>query len=172
MAVTIYYEDDAPMDALKGRKVAVIGYGSQGHAHSQNLRDSGVDVAVAELEGTDNFKLAVEHGFSPTDAKGAMDGASLIIVALPDEVQATFESGTCVAVKLYPAGATTNSQDGVTDLRKTCAVLEYMQDAGMPLLVHGELLLYPSGDQVDHHLGIGGGLEDGGGKQVRHRQSY
>ena len=84
---TIYYEKDAPIDGLKGKKVTVVGYGSQGHAHSQNLRDSGIEVAVAELEGTDNFKLAQEHGFSPTDIATAIDGASLIIVTLPDEVQ-------------------------------------------------------------------------------------
>jgi len=85
---TIYYENDAPIDGLKGKKVAVIGYGSQGHAHAQNLRDSGIEVAIAELDGTDNFKLAQEHGFAPTDIKGAMDGAALIIITLPDEVQA------------------------------------------------------------------------------------
>ncbi len=89
MALTIYYEKDAPIDALKGKKVAVIGYGSQGHAHSLNLRDSGIEVAVAELEGTDNYKLAEEHGFAPGDIKTACDGAALIIVTLPDEVQAT-----------------------------------------------------------------------------------
>jgi ketol-acid reductoisomerase len=88
MALRIYYEKDAPIDALKGKKVAVIGYGSQGHAHSLNLRDSGIEVAVAELEGTDNFKLAVEHGFVPGDVKKAMDGATLIIVTVPDEIQA------------------------------------------------------------------------------------
>ena len=88
MALKIYYEKDAPIDALKGKKVAVIGYGSQGHAHSLNLRDSGIEVAVAELEGTDNFKLAEEHGFTPGDIKTAMDGATLIIVTAPDEVQA------------------------------------------------------------------------------------
>jgi len=88
MAVKIYYEKDAPIDALKGKKVAVIGYGSQGHAHSLNLRDSGIEVAVAELEGTDNFKLAAEHGFRPGDIKTAMAGATLVIVTVPDEVQA------------------------------------------------------------------------------------
>ena len=87
MAAKIYYENDAPIDALKGKKVAVIGYGSQGHANSQNLRDSGIEVAVAELEGTDNFNLAKESGFSPSDIKTTMDGAALIIVTLPDEVQ-------------------------------------------------------------------------------------
>jgi len=85
---TIYYESDAPIDALKDKKVAVIGYGSQGHAHSLNLRDSGIEVSVAELAGTDNFKLAEEHGFRPGDIKTAMDGATLIIVTVPDEVQA------------------------------------------------------------------------------------
>lgn len=88
MALTIYYEKNAPIKALKGKKVAVIGYGSQGHAHSQNLRDSGIKVNVAELKGTDNFKLAIKHGFKPTDIKHAMDGAALIIITLPDEVQA------------------------------------------------------------------------------------
>ena len=88
MAATIYYEEQAPIGPLQGKKVAVIGYGSQGHAHSQNLRDSGIEVAIAELEGTDNFKLAKEHGFQPGDIKTAVDGATLIIVTLPDEVQA------------------------------------------------------------------------------------
>ena len=88
MAVKMYYEKDAPIDALKGKKVAVIGYGSQGHAHSLNLRDSGIKVSVAELKGTDNFKLATKHGFSPSDIKTAMNEAALIIVTLPDEVQA------------------------------------------------------------------------------------
>ncbi len=87
MALKIYYKKDAPIDALKGRKVATIGYGSQGHAHSLNLRDSGIEVAVAELPGTPNYKIAQEHGFSPTDIKTAMRGASLIIITLPDVVQ-------------------------------------------------------------------------------------
>ena len=85
---TIYYEQDAPIDALKGKKVAVVGYGSQGHAHAQNLRDSGIEVAIAELQGTDNYKIAQEHNFVPSDIKTAIDGAALIIITLPDEVQA------------------------------------------------------------------------------------
>ena len=97
----IYYEKDAPIDALKGKKVAVIGYGSQGHAHSQNLRDSGIEVAIAELEGTDNFKLAQEHGFKPGDIASAMNGAALIIVTLPDEAQAKVYE-TQIAPNLKP----------------------------------------------------------------------
>ena len=88
MALKIYYEKDAPIDALKGKKVAVVGYGSQGHAHSLNLRDSGIEVAVAELPGTANYSLAEGHGFRPTNVKTAISGAALIIVTVPDEMQA------------------------------------------------------------------------------------
>jgi len=83
----IYYEKDAPRTALEGKKIAVIGYGSQGHAHSQNLRDSGFQVVVSELPGTDNYKLAKEHGFDPKPASEAVNGAALIIITLPDELQ-------------------------------------------------------------------------------------
>ncbi len=100
----IYYEKDAPLDALKDKKVAVIGYGSQGHAHSQNLRDSGITVNVAELEGTDNYALAQKQGFSPTDIKTAMDQAALIIITLPDEIQA----------KVYPNQIAPNLVAGQT----------------------------------------------------------
>jgi ketol-acid reductoisomerase len=84
----IHYEADCPLDVLVSGKVAVIGYGSQGHAHSQNLRDSKVDVAVAEIEGTDNYRLAQKHGFSPSSIEAACRGATLVIVTVPDEVQA------------------------------------------------------------------------------------
>ncbi len=97
----MYYEQDAPITALKGKKVAVIGYGSQGHAHSQNLRDSGIEVAVAELEGTDNYNLAKEHKFLPTDIATAVKGAALIIITLPDEVQAKVYQ-THIAPNLKP----------------------------------------------------------------------
>src|SRR5687767_5054600 len=59
------YEKDAPLDALKGKTVAVIGYGSQGHAHAQNLRKSGIKVIVANRRESANGKLAIEHGFEP-----------------------------------------------------------------------------------------------------------
>ncbi|MFZ0034300.1 MAG: ketol-acid reductoisomerase [Sedimentisphaerales bacterium] len=93
MALKIYYEKDAPIGALKGKKAAVIGYGSQGHAHSLNLRDSGIRVAVAELKGTDNYKIAQKHGFTPRDVKTAMNGAALIIITLPDVIQAKVYEG-------------------------------------------------------------------------------
>jgi ketol-acid reductoisomerase len=56
--VKIYYDSDADLGVLKGKKVAIIGYGSQGHAQAQNLRDSGLDVIIAELKDTPNYDLA------------------------------------------------------------------------------------------------------------------
>ncbi|MBN1846719.1 MAG: ketol-acid reductoisomerase [Sedimentisphaerales bacterium] len=85
---TIYYESDAPLGPLRDKTVAVIGYGSQGHAHSLNLRDSGIHVVVAEMPDTDNYQLAQQHGFPPVTAEEAVDLADLIIVTLPDEIQA------------------------------------------------------------------------------------
>ena len=61
----LYYDDDADLSVIAGKKVAVIGYGSQGHAHALNLRDSGVEVVVANRRESANGKLAVEHGFDP-----------------------------------------------------------------------------------------------------------
>src|SRR5690349_4517914 len=81
------YEKDAPLDALKGKTVAVIGYGSQGHAHAQNLRDSGVKVIVANRKDSSNGRLAAEHGFDPLPVADAVKQADVLIVTLPDEVQ-------------------------------------------------------------------------------------
>jgi len=81
------YEQDAPLDALKGKTVAVLGFGSQGHAHSLNLRDSGVKVVVANRKDSTNGRLAIEHGFDPVSVEDAVKAGDLIIVTLPDEVQ-------------------------------------------------------------------------------------
>jgi ketol-acid reductoisomerase len=81
------YEKDAPLDALKGKTVAVIGYGSQGHAHAQNMRDSGLKVFVANRKDSPNGRLAIEHGFNPMSVDDAVKQADLIIITLPDEVQ-------------------------------------------------------------------------------------
>ena len=88
MAVTIHYDKDIDRGALAGKKVAVIGYGSQGHAHAQNLRESGVDVMVAELAGTPNHRQATDDGFAPVSAAEAAKAGDLIIMTAPDELQA------------------------------------------------------------------------------------
>jgi len=83
----MFYDADANLDLLKGKTVAVMGFGSQGHAQAQNLRDSGLDVIVSDLEGTDNWKLAEEHGFKPMAAADAAKQADVIQILTEDEVQ-------------------------------------------------------------------------------------
>ena len=84
----MYYEKDANLDLLKGKTVAIIGYGSQGHAQAKNLRDSGVNVIIAELEGTENYDIAVKDGFKPMSADAAAKQADIIQILLPDTLQA------------------------------------------------------------------------------------
>ncbi len=83
----VYYDKDADLKLLKGKKIAIIGYGSQGHAQSQNLRDSGLDVVVAELEGTENWKKAVEDGWKPVSAGEAAQNANWVQMLVADDVQ-------------------------------------------------------------------------------------
>ena len=88
MAAKIFYDKDADLAALKGKTVAIIGYGSQGHAHAQNLRDSGVKVVVGQRPGGKNYELAKSHGFEPVSAAEAAKQADVINILLPDELQA------------------------------------------------------------------------------------
>ena len=88
MAATIYYEKDADIKALSGKTVAILGYGSQGHAHAQNLRDSGVDVVVGQRPGSPNHRLATSHGFEPLPVDEATKRGDVVNILLPDEVQA------------------------------------------------------------------------------------
>ncbi len=83
-----YYEKDSDINVLKGKTVAIIGYGSQGHAHAQNLRDSGLNVIVAQRPGGKNYDLAKEHGFEPLSVADAAQKADLIMILLPDQFQA------------------------------------------------------------------------------------
>lgn len=84
----VYYDQDADLSVLKNKTVAIIGYGSQGHAHAQNLRDSGVKVVVGQRPGGANYELAKQHGFTPVSAAEAAAQGDLIMILLPDEVQA------------------------------------------------------------------------------------
>lgn len=87
MAIKVYYDDDADLSLLKNKTIAIIGYGSQGHAQAQNLRDSGCNVIVGQRPGSANYDLAVSHGFKPVSAADAAAQGDLINVLLPDEVQ-------------------------------------------------------------------------------------
>ncbi|MFN7733451.1 MAG: ketol-acid reductoisomerase [Pirellula sp.] len=87
MPATIYYDNDADLSHLKDKTIAILGYGSQGHAQAQNLRDSGCKVIIGQRPGSKNYDLAVSHGFQPMEIDAASKQADIINVLLPDEVQ-------------------------------------------------------------------------------------
>ena len=85
---TMYYERDCNLALLDGKKVAVIGYGSQGHAHALNLRDSGVDVVVGLYEGSKSAAKAKEDGFTVMNTAQAVEASDIIMILVNDEKQA------------------------------------------------------------------------------------
>lgn len=84
----IYYDKDADLKVLRGKKIAIIGYGSQGHAQALNLRDSGLEVMVAQRKGSENYEFAVRDGFKPVTAIEAARPADLIQILTQDHIQA------------------------------------------------------------------------------------
>ena len=98
----IYYNTDCDLSLLDGRKVAIIGYGSQGHAHALNLKESGVDVVVGLYEGSKSWKKAEEQGLKVMDSAAAAAWADIIMVLIPDELQA----------KLYKEAIEPNLNEG------------------------------------------------------------
>ncbi len=84
----IYYDADADLGVFQGKKVAIIGFGSQGHAQALNLRDSGVDVVVSEMPGTPNYEAALHYGFQPVSAQEAAAQAQVVQILTQDHVQA------------------------------------------------------------------------------------
>jgi ketol-acid reductoisomerase len=87
MAATIYYDNDADLSLLKDKTIAILGYGSQGHAQAQNLKDSGCNVIIGQRPGSANYDLAVSHGFDPLPIEEATKRGDLVNILLPDEVQ-------------------------------------------------------------------------------------
>ena len=98
----INYDKTIDMETLKGKKIAILGYGSQGHAHAQNLRDSGMDVIVGELEGSKPWEDAKEKGFEVYSAADAAKKADVISMLLPDQLQK----------KIYYESVKPNLEDG------------------------------------------------------------
>jgi len=98
----MYYEKDANLDLLKGKRVAVIGYGSQGHAHALNLKESGVDVVVGLYKGSKSWAKAEEAGLRVAEAADAVKESDLVMVLIPDEKQ----------TKLYKESIEPNLEEG------------------------------------------------------------
>src|SRR3974390_976251 len=84
----MYYDADADLAVLQGKKIAIIGFGSQGHAQALNLRDSGLKVVVSEVPGTANYELAEKYGFKPVSAGEAASQAQVVQILTQDHVQA------------------------------------------------------------------------------------
>ena len=99
-----YYDKDADINIIKGMKVSIIGYGSQGHAHANNLKDSGVDVCVGLREGSASAAKASEAGLAVKSIEDATQWADLVMILAPDEFQG----------KIYADQIEPNLQDGAT----------------------------------------------------------
>jgi ketol-acid reductoisomerase len=84
----IYYDKDVNFKLIKGKTIGIIGYGSQGHAHAQNLRDSGCKVLVSDAKGSPTWKKAVADGFKPMAADAVAKEADIIMMLVPDTLQA------------------------------------------------------------------------------------
>jgi len=87
MALNIYYDKDCDLNIIKSKKVAMIGFGSQGHAHALNLRDSGVNVVVGLRKGSKSWEKAEKHGFEVKTVPEAVKDADVVMILLPDEIQ-------------------------------------------------------------------------------------
>ena len=83
----IYYDEDANLDIIKNLKVAIIGYGSQGHAHANNLHDSGVDITVGLREGSDSWEKAESSGLEVSSIENSVKDSDLVMILAPDEFQ-------------------------------------------------------------------------------------
>ncbi len=94
MSMTVYGDADADLEHLSGKKVAVIGYGSQGHAHAQNLRDSGIEVAVGLRPGGASWQKAEAAGFTVLDTAEAAAWGDVVMVLVPDELAGDLYEGT------------------------------------------------------------------------------
>ena len=104
MAATVYYENDADLSVLKDMTIAIIGYGSQGHAHALNLKDSGVNVVVGLYEGSKSWAKAEKQGLKVMTSAEAAKVADLIMILINDEKQA----------KLYKESIEPNLTEGKT----------------------------------------------------------
>src|ERR1700730_17608580 len=176
----VYYDRDADINLIKGKKVAIIGYGSQGHAHALNLRDSGVkDVAVALRKGSQGVKKAQAEKFKVMEVAEAAKWADVMMMLTPDELQAEIYRDHLVdnmkkgSALMFAHGL--NVHFNLIDPRADLDVLmiapkgpghtvrsEYLRGAGVPCLLAVEQ--NPSGNAVAIGLSYASAIGGGGGR--------
>ena len=88
LGTTVYYDADCNLDKLAGKKITILEYGSQGHAHALNLKESGMDVTVGLRKGSKSWKQAEETGFTVKETADAVKDADIVMILIPDELQA------------------------------------------------------------------------------------
>ena len=177
-AMRVYYDRDADINLVKGKKVAVVGYGSQGHAHVLNLRDSGVkDVAVALREGSASAQKARAQGLQTKDVAQAAAWADVVMMLTPDELQADIYKDSLAphmkngAALMFAHGL--NVHFNLIEPRKDLDVLmvapkgpghtvrsEYLRGGGVPCL----LAVHQDASGNAHDLGLSYASAIGGGR--------
>src|ERR1700704_2654560 len=96
----VFYDKDSDLSLIKGKNVTIIGYGSQGHAHAQNLNDSGVKVTVGLRKGGASWDKAKNAGLKVADVTEAVKGADVVMMLMPDEhIAATYRSDIEPSIK-------------------------------------------------------------------------
>ncbi|WHO37454.1 ketol-acid reductoisomerase [Sphingobium sp. AP49] len=173
----VYYDRDADIGLIKGKKVAILGYGSQGHAHAQNLRDSGVaDVAIALRPGSPSAKKAEGAGFKVLPNKEAAQWADVLMILAPDEHQAAIYEAD-IKGNLRPGAALAfahglNIHFGLIEVPADIDVImiapkgpghtvrgEYQRGGGVPCLiaVHQDATGNAHDIALSYASGVGGG---------------
>ena len=100
LGTQVFYDADCNLQALVGKKITVLGYGSQGHAHALNLKESGMDVQIGLRKGSKSWKEAEEAGFVVKETGDAVKGADVVMILIPDELQAeTYEKSIAPNLK-------------------------------------------------------------------------
>ncbi len=173
----VYYDADADLNLVTGKKIAIVGYGSQGHAHAQNLRDSGVkDVAIALRPGSASAKKAEAAGFTVMDNKAAAAWADVLMILAPDEHQAAIWADD-IAGNIRPGAALAfahglNIHFGLIEVPADIDVImiapkgpghtvrsEYQKGGGVPCLiaVHQDATGNAHDVALAYASGVGGG---------------
>jgi len=146
----IYYDKDADLSIIKGKKVAIIGYGSQGHAHACNLKDSGVDVRVGLRTGSASVAKAQAHGLEVKPVAQAVAAADVVMILTPDEFQS----------QLYTQEIEPNLKQGATLAFAHGFAIHYNQVVPRPDL--DVIMIAPKapGHTVRSEFVRGGGIPD------------